>query len=424
MPNFSRLARMGGSMRCNQLLTGALLCAAVTSFTALAQAPVYNVTPFQVPGNSGTPQVFSITTGKDGNLWFTDTAASYIGKITPSGTVTQYPIPASLGYTLGQIVSGPDGNLWFLATIPGDVVIGVVGSINTSGVLQSAYNIPSVSGGNAPFPEAITVGSDGALWFTDSNNALIWRVTTAGAFTNYETTYPTYGIGSNPSGLVWFTEYNVVPNGTNSPAFYGYICNVVPLNGTAAGGTVVEHAFATATESLPLIGYPVDSVIVTGANVYFTEYNGTAIGSIPTSSNATATTLYTATTPIEGMVLPPTDNALWFTQLSPTSPSATFGQLGRLGLSNPTQAPAIYSFTSTFSEPYAITSGPDNGLWFTDYATPNVGRAVIKLTVSTATLPNGSVGVAYPNTQLTAAGGLPPLTWSLVPSSGVCRSRK
>jgi streptogramin lyase len=35
-----------------------------------------------------------------------------IGRITPSGTITEYPIPTSQSDLWG-ITAGPDGNLWF-----------------------------------------------------------------------------------------------------------------------------------------------------------------------------------------------------------------------------------------------------------------------------------------------------------------------
>src|SRR5579883_1619793 len=52
-----------------------------------------------------------ITTGNDGNLWFTDTAGS-IGRITPNGTITLYSSPTPGAG--GSITVGPDGNIWFV----------------------------------------------------------------------------------------------------------------------------------------------------------------------------------------------------------------------------------------------------------------------------------------------------------------------
>src|SRR5919108_6296992 len=57
------------------------------------------------------PRPFWITPGPDGNLWFTDTTASAIGRITPLGVVTEFDIGE--GKEPYTIVAGADGNLWF-----------------------------------------------------------------------------------------------------------------------------------------------------------------------------------------------------------------------------------------------------------------------------------------------------------------------
>jgi hypothetical protein len=67
-------------------------------------------------GNSGSTYSFSvrvahpysITSGPDGNLWFTE--SNNIGRITPAGVISEFPIPS--GNTATGITSGPDGNLW------------------------------------------------------------------------------------------------------------------------------------------------------------------------------------------------------------------------------------------------------------------------------------------------------------------------
>jgi virginiamycin B lyase len=48
----------------------------------------------------------------DGNLWFTESEASRVGRITLAGVVTEFPTPEAFSYPLG-IATGPDGNLWF-----------------------------------------------------------------------------------------------------------------------------------------------------------------------------------------------------------------------------------------------------------------------------------------------------------------------
>ena len=45
-------------------------------------------------------------------MWFTEKGKSKIGRITMSGTVTEYPIPTAASNPRG-ITGGPDGNVWF-----------------------------------------------------------------------------------------------------------------------------------------------------------------------------------------------------------------------------------------------------------------------------------------------------------------------
>ena len=50
-----------------------------------------------------------IAIGSDGNLWFTEPDGNRIGRITPAGVITEFPV---LGRPAG-IAAGPDGALWF-----------------------------------------------------------------------------------------------------------------------------------------------------------------------------------------------------------------------------------------------------------------------------------------------------------------------
>src|SRR5262245_53251733 len=70
-----------------------------------------------------------ITTGPDGNLWFTEFGANKIGEMKPDGTlVTEIPLPAGSGPE--GITTGPDGNLWFA-----EMTSGKIGHVSTAGSL-------------------------------------------------------------------------------------------------------------------------------------------------------------------------------------------------------------------------------------------------------------------------------------------------
>jgi streptogramin lyase len=67
---------------------------------------VTDLKEFDVPVSLG-----GITAGSDGNLWFTEIFGSRIGRITPDGAITEFPLP--FGGPPSSIAAGPDGNLWF-----------------------------------------------------------------------------------------------------------------------------------------------------------------------------------------------------------------------------------------------------------------------------------------------------------------------
>jgi len=94
------------------------------------------ITEYSLPTVSAFPR--SITAGSDGNVWFVENGAVQIGKITPDGTITEYP--ANLNTDDSTITNGPDGNLWFTAGSTS-----YIGKITTSGVVTT-YPLPMNDG--------------------------------------------------------------------------------------------------------------------------------------------------------------------------------------------------------------------------------------------------------------------------------------
>jgi virginiamycin B lyase len=161
-----------------------------------------NVTEYPVPLDYGPPQ--GITAGPDGAMWFTTrTDYSTVGRITMTGSITLFDTGLSLG---DQIVTGPDGALW--ATFSSYGGQDSISRITTGGVATS-YLEPTVPQRDGPDAGGITVGPDGALWFTYGGNNSIGRITTAGVATQYPLPTPSSnpgGITAGPDGALWFTE--------------------------------------------------------------------------------------------------------------------------------------------------------------------------------------------------------------------------
>jgi streptogramin lyase len=105
--------------------------------------------------------------------------------------ITQFPI---LGGSPNGITLGVDGALWF--TEPD---ANLVGRIIPSGTVVEY----SVSGR----PLDLALGPDGALWFTELSRNVLGRVGTNGQITEFSSGQGTpAGISIGPDGGLWFTE--------------------------------------------------------------------------------------------------------------------------------------------------------------------------------------------------------------------------
>src|SRR5690242_1596147 len=68
---------------------------------------------FAVPtGEHSTAFPFALVSGLDGALWFTEGQTNKIGRITPAGALTEFPVPTADSFPT-MLALGPDGNLWF-----------------------------------------------------------------------------------------------------------------------------------------------------------------------------------------------------------------------------------------------------------------------------------------------------------------------
>ena len=109
------------------LLAGAVIIPLAGKITHTHAQGTLTITEFPVP-TSGS-QLWCITSGPDGNLWFTENTGNNIGRITPGGTVTEFPVPTSASGLTG-ITTGPDGNLWFT-----EHDVSKIGKITPSGTI-------------------------------------------------------------------------------------------------------------------------------------------------------------------------------------------------------------------------------------------------------------------------------------------------
>ncbi len=312
----------------------------------LAQPQAPTITEFSV-GSPSNNSPSGITVGVDGALWYTDVIANQIGRITPAGDVTTFPIPTA-GSQPSGIAMGRDGALWFT-----EYAADKIGRITTAGVITE---YPLTAGSN---PRSITSGPDAALWFTEAGSNKIGRMTTGGLLTA-EYLIPTPGsspwaIVLGPDTNLWFTEF---------------VGNKIAR--ISAAGLIIEYPIPTANS------HPQGIVPGPDGAMWFAENAGRIgrlrKGSIVGTTEITPAVIYEYNVPVVGSspvaIVSGLDGALWYT-------AANSNNLGRMT----TEGVATeYPTTSSDSGIQQIVIGPDSAFWFTQGKSGQIGRAIFPVT--------------------------------------------
>ncbi|TMC35943.1 MAG: hypothetical protein E6J28_11210 [Chloroflexi bacterium] len=162
-------------------------------------SPSGSLTEFSIPTNDSAPR--GIATGPDGNLWFVESTRSRpaIARITPAGVITEFPIAGGDSELYPyDIVSGPDGNIWFTES-HGIARITVKGEISPISLPQGSR------------PVKLVVAPDGNLWYADAGKNAIVRLALSGATRAYPLPEPAsnpVGMAVGSDGRIWFSESN------------------------------------------------------------------------------------------------------------------------------------------------------------------------------------------------------------------------
>jgi streptogramin lyase len=372
--------------------------------------------------SSQAPLLSDITVGPDGNLWFTDKGTGKIGRITPKGAISEFPLPDASSQPYG-ITKGPDGNLWFTDFLmgkigrftpqgtlrniqdsiqefslsresgPGRITLGpdgslwfteateagrsAIGCIIPTGTLQDIQN--SIHEFHLPnAPEDITAGPDHNLWFTVPGPDTIGRVTPKCSSQGIQDSIHEFplpykaGYGSQPSGItagpdgnLWFTEYASNAIGSITPT--GTIQDIQRS---------IKEFVLPDSDRRPFSAGPTGITKGPDGNLWYADYLEGKIGRIiPTGSSLDIQLslqefdLPTDAAP-DSIVAGP-DGNLWFTDNGQHNASPKIGYITTGGA---IQQFGIPTLPSEVSEPAGITAGPDGNLWFTDNGTGMIGQ--------------------------------------------------
>jgi virginiamycin B lyase len=189
-------------------------------------------------------------------------------------------------------------------------------------------------------PTGITLGPDGAMWFSDQGAGTIGRIDMSGAVATFPAGGSPQSIAAGPDRNLWYT--------LKGPGRIGRM--------TLAGETTVFPLPNANAESYSIASGP-------DGNLWFTEANPSRLGRITPAGEVTEFAVPSAPSWI-GSITPGPDGNLWFTE-----PSAD-----RIGRITPSGSVTEFALPSAGSGPAHITAGLDGNLWFTESSAERVGR--------------------------------------------------
>ncbi|HEU5001302.1 MAG TPA: choice-of-anchor D domain-containing protein [Actinomycetota bacterium] len=332
------------------LLASLLIAAPGTPLAGRAGAEVVTtgtISEIAIPTLTAAAEPVGITSGPDGNLWFTDATNSGVGKVATNGTGAT--VHATLTPSAEPVAIASDGsNLWFTEFT---ALIDQVGRTTVGGV-ETDFGVST----SLSLATGLTLGPDGRMWIAEKGaNAIGAIAANAGAGTK-TTDYPLTGT-VHPEAIVslagnlWFTEQSTGKIGEMNTS-----------------GTVLNE-FAAATGVDGLAAGPDGNLWFTAPGVVGRMTTGGSVATFPiASSNPTSITAGP-------------DGNLWFTDQGTNK----VGSVTTGGTVQEYAVPTAGAFSSSTNiPPTGITAGLDGNIWFTEPNTGKIGKLLISPSVAIA----------------------------------------
>jgi virginiamycin B lyase len=152
----------------------------------------------------------SITSGPDGNLYFTEQSAGKIGRITTNGVITETLVSNGTTQPL-DITTGPDGAIWF--TQANLNALGRIDPSNFTNVMEFPMPANNTGGVIGDQLNGIVLGRDGNLYYADSPAGILGQVNVSGTnltvtqFYTPTTNAQPWRVAAGPDGNIWFGEF-------------------------------------------------------------------------------------------------------------------------------------------------------------------------------------------------------------------------
>ena len=316
--------------------------------SAAVAAPIGGLKQFKVATADSQPR--AITSGSDGNRWFTEgteftSAPAKIGRITPTGSISEFAPGVADGCNfciITDIAQGPGNILYITSNDP---------TLMRFDLATQSFATP------VQMPNTTAVGGNLAVsatdvWITDFNNDAVWRYEiSSGLFTSFPVSDPA-DVAVDGAANAWFTQ----PGDVNAPG----TSNVGRID--AATGAVTS----TPTTDGALTVAPRDITVASDGQVWFTaRFTPQAVGRL-NPSNDSVTLFPVANTGPSGIAASP-DGTVWFTQ-------ETKGNAARI-----TNAGVITEGRAVKgSGPFGITVAPNGDPWYTMMAANKIATLQLR----------------------------------------------
>jgi streptogramin lyase len=263
---------------------------------------------------TGLTNPYIIITGSDGALWFGNSGASAVGRLTLNGIYTSHPA----GNTPYSVVTGADGNIY-------------AGNQGNNTITKYTRSGATFTFATSNSPYNLAAGMDGNFWYI--THFYVGRVTPNGIETNVV-----------PGGLTndanWITPGHddamwIAQNGrVGRVDFNGKVTEFTPPN---CGTTSDFWSIAEGPDG----------------NFWFTERDTGCIG-------------VSGTGPVCISTGP--DGAMWFAESNTDA-------IGRITMSG--VVTSYTTGISAGASPQCLTTGPDGNIWFSEWSAGKVGKFVL-----------------------------------------------
>jgi streptogramin lyase len=354
-----------GSPQTCQVLKGTTVQKSQTTKTTFGA-----VTEYKLP--SPDRWANAVTMASDGSVWFAEDGVPGVGHLFPSnGTLVEYPWP---GYTPpappdcvpSESSSGIalwNGRVWAAEEF-GNVLWGVNPSDGSAQVLNVT--------GKADFPYWVSVGPDGALWFTsDDLPAVLGRLQTNMSLQIISL----QGMGNDEPLQLDFVNYTLAyistVNLSENSTTHGCVCNghIYSFDPSKAGQSITPTLVGGAFDlQLPT------SVAYSAGSIWVAQHEAASIARFNIDTGAW--TVYpTSIVPWSPTTLPyvvqATGGIVWFNEHYANKIALLNPGLGTLTEYSETNPP-ITTFDGVQND-VSIAPGANNSLWFTSMSGDYVG---------------------------------------------------